>query len=141
VSLSCVVSSTLTGTTCSVSPTSVAPGGTATLTVTASPLAGMRHLNPLFSRPSGWMGAFVFAVGLLLTRTKPAATRRPRSGRWDAMLMLLLIGTLTVTTSCGGGSSGGQQASPPGPQSGTVTVQASSGALNHNVLIAVTVNQ
>ncbi len=55
--------------------------------------------------------------------------------------MLLLIGILTLATSCGGGSSSSQQASPPpAPQSGTVTVQASSGDLNHNISIAVTVN-
>ena len=55
--------------------------------------------------------------------------------------MLLMIGTLMVTTSCGGGGGSSQQASsPPAPQSGTVTVQASSGDLNHNVSIAVTVN-
>jgi subtilase family serine protease len=48
VTLSCSVSSELTATTCSVSPSSVAPGGTATLTVTASPLAGMLRVNPLF---------------------------------------------------------------------------------------------
>ena len=139
VSLSCVVSSTLTGTTCSVSPSSVAPGGTATLTVTASPLAGMLRVNPFLRHPGGWMAGFVFAAGLLLTR--PKAPRRKRNGRWSAMLMLLLIGTLMVTVSCGGGGGSSQQASsPPGPQSGTVTVQASSGDLNHNVSIAVTVN-
>ena len=55
--------------------------------------------------------------------------------------MLLLIGILTVTTSCGGGSTSSQQASrPPAPQSGTATVQASGGDLNHNISIAVTVN-
>ncbi|HZL69613.1 MAG TPA: S53 family peptidase [Candidatus Limnocylindrales bacterium] len=142
VNLSCVVSSTLTGTTCSVSPSSVAPGGTATLTVTASPLAGMLRVNPLFLHPGGWMETgFAFAAGLLLTRAKPTRTRRKQSGRWSAMLMLLLIGILTLTTSCGGGSSSSQQASPPpAPQSGTVTVQASSGDLNHNLSIAVTVN-
>ncbi len=139
VSLSCVVSSTLTGTTCAVSPSSVAPGGTATLTVTASPLAGMLRVNPFLRHPGGWMAGFVFAAGLLLTR--PKAPRRKRNGRWSAILMLLLIGTLMVTVSCGGGGGSSPQASsPPGPQSGTVTVQASSGDLNHNVSIAVTVN-
>jgi subtilase family serine protease len=137
VSLACVVSPTLTGTTCSVSPNSVAPGGTTTLTVTASPLAGGLHVNPLFRRPRGWMAIFVFAAGLLLTRAKPTQGRK--NGRWAAML--LLIATLMVTLSCGGGSGSSQgTSSPPAPQNGTVTVQASSGDLNHNVSISVTVN-
>ena len=141
VNLSCVVSPTLTGTMCSVSPSSVAPGGTATLTVTASPLAGMLRVNPLFLQPRGWMAGFVFAAGLLFTTANPARTRRKRSGRWSVLFMMVLVATLTVLTSCGGGGSSTQQASsPPAPLNGTVTVQASSGDLNHNVLIAVTVN-
>jgi hypothetical protein len=139
VNLACSVSSTLTGTTCSVSPSSVTPGGTATLTVTASTLAGMRRANPVFQHRGDWMAGFVFAAGVLLAGAKPTRTRRKRSGRWSAMV--LLIGTLTITTSCGGGGSSSEQASsPPAPLSGIVTVQASSGALNHSVIIAVTVN-
>jgi subtilase family serine protease len=140
VSLSCVVSPTLTGTTCSVNPSSVTPGGTATLTVTASPLAGMLRANPLLPHPSGWLGAgFVFAAGLLLGR--PKAPRSRRNGWRGMMLRLLVIGILLLTVSCGGGGGGSQQASsPPGPQIGTVTVQASSGDLSHNLSIAVTVN-
>ena len=80
ISLTCVVSSTLTGTTCSLSPDSVAPGGTATLTVTASPLAGVLTIHPLF-RPGGWMAIFVFAAGLLLTRAKPARGRKCGRGQ------------------------------------------------------------
>ncbi len=143
VTLSCSASSELTATTCSVSPSSVAPGGTATLTVTASPLAGMLRINPLFRHPGGWMEAgFVFAAGLLLTRAKSTRARRKRNGRWSARrggLMLLLIVTLMVTISCGGGSSQ-QASSPPSPQSGTVTVLGSSGVHAHSVTIAVTVN-
>ncbi|MGA3315832.1 MAG: hypothetical protein ABSC64_05270 [Candidatus Korobacteraceae bacterium] len=139
VNLSCSVSSTLTGTTCSVNPSSVTPGGTASLTVTASPLAGMLRVNPLFRHPGGWRETgFVLAVGILLTRAKPTRARRKRNGRWSTMLMLLLIVSLTSTISCGGGSQ--QASSPVGPQSGEVMVQASSGDLNHSVSIAVTVN-
>jgi subtilase family serine protease len=141
VNLSCVVSSTLTGTTCSVSPDSVAPGGTATLTVTASPLAALPRVDPLFRHPDDWMAGFVLAVGLLLGGSKPARTRRHRSDPWRALFMSLLVGAVAVTTSCGGGGSSSQLASrPPAPVSGTVTVQASSGELSHNVSIAVTVN-
>ncbi len=141
VALSCIVPSGLTATTCSVSPSSVVPGGTATLTVTASSLASMRRVNPLFLRPSGWIDAAFVLAGFLVARPKARRARR-RGGRWRALLMLLVIAMLTLTTSCGGGgSSGGQQAtSPPAPQSGTVTVQASGGGLEHDLSIAVTVN-
>ncbi|MGB7554822.1 MAG: S53 family peptidase [Candidatus Korobacteraceae bacterium] len=140
VNLSCVVPSTLTATTCSVSPSSVTPGGTATLTVTASPLAGLLWVNPLFVHPGGWLGGFVFAAGLLLAGVNP--TRTPRKRRARSSAMLLLVGMLTITISCGGGSgtTTQQAASPPAIQVGTITVQASSGDLNHNVSIAVTVN-
>ncbi len=140
VNLSCVAPSTLTATTCSVNPTSVTPGGTATLTVTASPLAGLLRVNPLFVHPSGWLGGLVFAAGILLAGAKPTRTQRKRSAHWSAML--LLIGMLTATISCGGGggATSQQAASHPTIQVGTVTVQASSGDLNHTVSIAVTVN-
>jgi subtilase family serine protease len=140
VALSCAVSG-LDATTCSLSPTSVTPGSTATLTVTASPLAGIRRVNPLFRHPGGWMEtSLVFAAGLLLTRRKSTPARSKRSGRWSAMLMLLVIATLMATVSCGGGSSGAQQASPVGPEIGTVTVTGTSGVLVHSIDITVTVN-
>lgn len=142
VNLTCVVPSTLTATTCSVNPNGIAPGGTVTLTVTASLLAGMLRDDPLFLHPSGWLGGFAFAAIVVLARTNPSNRQRKNRARWSGMFMLLLVGTLTVTTSCGGsGASTSQQASsPPTIQIGTITVQASSGALNHNVPIAVTVN-
>ncbi len=139
VDLSCSVSPELTATTCSVTPGSVDPGATATLTVTASPLAGILRINPLFRHPSGWMETgFMFAAGLLLARPKSRKSR-PKT-RWSALLMLPLIVTLLVTISCGGGGNSTQQASNPGPESGTVTVLGTSGALAHSVTIAVTVN-
>ena len=104
------------------------------------PLAGLLRVDPLFVHPGGWLGGFVFAAGLLLAGANP--TGRPRkTGAWSSA-MLLLIGILTVTISCGGGggSTTQQASSLPSIQSGTVTVQASSGDLNHNVSIAVTVN-
>jgi subtilase family serine protease len=142
VTLSCVVSSGLTGTTCSVSPTSVDPGGTATLTVTASSLASMRRASPLFLRPGDWMGSFLFAAGLLLASPNRGRTRRKGKGRRSEIPMLLVIATLALTTSCGGGGSGGSQlaSSPPVPLSGTVTVQATSGGIEHDLSITVTVN-
>ncbi len=140
VALTCAVSG-LDATTCSLSPTNVTPGSTATLTVTASPLAGMRRLNPLFRHPGGGMEtSWVFAAGLLLTRRKSTPTRRQRIGRWSAMLMLLVIVALMATVSCGGGSGSSQNAGSSGPESGTVTVTGTSGVLVHSIDITVTVN-
>ena len=86
VNLSCSVSPGMTGTTCAVSPISVAPGGTATLTVTASPLAGLLRVNPLFVHPGGWLGGFVFAAGLLLAGSQAHEDRPKRKGALECVV-------------------------------------------------------
>jgi subtilase family serine protease len=137
VNLTCSVSSTLTNTACSISPGSVNPGGTATLTVTASPLSARLRANP-FLHPAWQMASgFLFVAGLFL----PRGYRRGRA-RFRTLLSLLAICVMLSAVSCGGGGSANNppQSSPPAPQSGTVTVQASSGSLNHSVQIGVTVN-
>jgi len=142
VSLTCAVSSTLTTTSCTVNPGSVTPGGTATLTVTASPLSAKLRVNPFLRL--GWQLAsgFVFAAGLLFTRTSRRDKRHRKFGRQGTLLGLFLICMLLGTVSCGGGSgsTSAPQQSSPQPQNGTVIVQATSGSLNHTVLISVTVN-
>jgi subtilase family serine protease len=141
VNLTCVVSSTLTNTSCSVSPGSVNPGGTAILTVTASLLSARLRPNPLLR--AGWEMAngLVFAAGLLFTSTSRRRSRRGRLSHYRGLLGLLAVSLLLGTVSCGGGgSTSSPQQSVPQPQSGTVTVQASSGSLNHSVQISVTVN-
>lgn len=141
VNLTCSVSSTLSNTTCSITPGNVSPGGTASLTVTANPLsAGLRP------RPGQWRAwemanGLVFAAGLLFSRTSRRRTLRGKSIRNSALSGLLAICLLMVAVSCGGGSStGSPQQFVPQPQSGVVTVQATSGSLNHNLQIGVTVN-
>jgi subtilase family serine protease len=140
VNLACSVS-TLTNTTCSIGPASVNPGGTATLTVMAIPLSTRRRANPLLQ--PGWeitSGFVVAAVFFARTsrRKLPAAKRHRDIG----LLGLLTICVLLGTASCGGGggSNSNPQQSSPQPQSGIVTVQATSGSLNHSVQISVTVN-
>src|SRR5271157_2554833 len=140
VSLTCSVSSTLTNTSCSVTPGSVNPGGTATLTVTAGTLSAKLRANRALHL--GWQMAsgIVFAAGMVFTRTSLRDPRR-RKCRYSALGLFILC-VLLGTVSCGGGSgsTSGQQQSIPQPQTGTVTVQASSGSLNHTVSISVTVN-
>jgi subtilase family serine protease len=138
VTLSCSVSGTLSATTCAVSPGGISPGGNATLTVTANTLAGLRRNSVFF--PAGWSmaGSFLFAAGFVLTQSRKA--RRYRSKRKGIMLGLML-GILVGTVSCGGGGgSNPPQNNVPSFQTGTVTVQANSGALQHSVEITVTAN-
>ena len=92
----------------------------------------------------GWQLAsgFVFAAGIVL---QPSIAQRPGEetcGAVGSLLGLFMICVLLGTVSCGGGSNNSvsQQQPIPQPQSGTVTVQASSGSLNHTVQISVTVN-
>jgi subtilase family serine protease len=142
VNLTCTVSSALTNTTCSVNPGSVTPGGTATLSVTATPLSAKSRGNPFLHL--GWQLAsgFVFAAGLFLSQASRRDPRRRKSSRYGTLLGLFMICVLLGTVSCGGGSgsTSAPQQSSPQPQSGTVTLQATSGSLNHTVLISVTVN-
>src|SRR5271165_750906 len=142
VNLACTVSSTLTNTTCTVNPGSVTPGGTATLTVTASTLSAKLRVNPFLQL--GWQMAsgLVFAAGLFFSRTSRRDLRRREFGRCAGVLGLFVICVLLGTVSCGGGGSNAvsQQQPVPQPQSGTVTVQANSGSLNHTVEISVTVD-
>ena len=84
VNLTCTVSATLTNTTCSISPGSVTPSGTATLTVTATALSARLRSSPRFH--PGWQMAsgLFFAAGLLLTRSsrgKPPAEKNARVER------------------------------------------------------------
>src|SRR5271165_1009110 len=142
VNLTCTVSSTLTNTTCSVSPADINPNGTATLTVTASPLSARLRPNPLLQ--IGWEVAncLVFAAGLLFAKNSRRESRRRKSSRHPSVLGLFTICVLLGTVSCGGGSSANNppQSSPPAPQSGTITLQATSGSLNHSLQIGVAVD-
>ena len=138
--LSCSVSGSLSATTCSIAPSGVNPGGTATLTVSATSLAGLRR-KPAFL-PPGWSmaGNSMFVAGFLLSRG-----RKPRRGRRSTLKSLVLglfICALAGTISCGGGSGAGssQQNTIPSFQTGTVTVLGTSGERQHTVEITVTAN-
>jgi len=140
VNLTCSVSSTLTNTICSVSPAMVTPNGTATLTVTAGALTARLRSSPSGHRSWQFAGELFFAAGLLLSGVSRTATQRGKQSRilGGFFVTCVLLGTM----SCGGGgsNSNNQQISTPQPQSGTVTVQATSGSLNHTVMISVTVD-
>ena len=141
VSLTCTVSSTLTITTCSVNPASINPNGTATLTVTASPLSARLRPNPLLR--IGWQVAngLVFAAGLLFAKNSRGKSRPSKSSLQTSLFGLFTLCVLLGMISCGGGGGDSNpQQSTPQLQSGTVTVQATSGSLNHSLEITVTVD-
>ncbi|MGB8885249.1 MAG: S53 family peptidase [Candidatus Korobacteraceae bacterium] len=140
VSFSCSVSGSLSSTTCSISPGGVSPGGTATLTVTANTLAASRR-KPDFFHPDGSMAAsFLFAAGFVLTQRRKL--RRNNKSRLKGIMLGLSLCLLGGTISCGGGGGGSspQQNNTPSFQTGIVTVQGSSGQLQHAVEITVTAN-
>jgi subtilase family serine protease len=148
VNLTCAVPSTLTGTTCSLNPASVAAGGNATLTVTASTQSASVFVPTKFGPSGGWWFSLSLVLGLLLSGLLDRRILKPRylatatEARWSVLLGLMLAGLLAGSVSCGGGGSGGNANTSPPPmaQSGTVTVTAKSGALTHSVQISVTVN-
>ena len=123
------------GTTCSFSPATVTPSGTAastTLTLTASTSASNHSPTPFRYLP-----VTALALSLCLLRCK---SRRLYLTR---LLCVVAVLSLTCITACGGGSgssnsTGGGTTSTP--ESGTVTVTATSGSLSHSTSISVVVN-
>jgi len=118
--------------TCKISPNSVTPGNTATLTVNAAALVASLA-PPRFERA----GVFSIAwlplglVGCVLA----AGLDKKRGGTWLLCLLAMLVTILLAA--CGSSSTNG--GGPP-PQDYTVTVTATSGALQHSTNINVTVN-
>lgn len=118
---------------CSVSPTSVAPGASTTLTVTTT---GPHTVGALFNKPD-WMifGGGAILVCLLLLAW-PDRKRRARLA-FGLLALTLLAASLVA---CGGGSNN-NQTTDPGTPAGTytVTVTGTSGSLSHTQNIPVTV--
>lgn len=161
VALTCSVGSTLTGTTCSISPTSVTNSGTATLTVAASSSArmpGAFRFGRFDRRPGREIG---LVVGLIMALVWLSVLGLSRLGagrfrfvprvalwtRWSLLFGSLLLGLIAFSMSCGGGgssSSGGGGSTPVSPLTSTVTVTGTTGsgstAVSHTVQISVTVN-
>jgi subtilase family serine protease len=160
VALTCSVGSTLTGTTCALSPTSVTNSGTATLTVSASGGAAVRGrfrfggFGRWSAREIGLAASLILALawGSLwgLSRLNqgrlrfvPTVALRTRS---SLVFGSLWLGLIAFSVSCGGGSSssGGGGTPPVQPLTSTVTVTGTMGsgstAVTHTAQITVTVN-
>ncbi len=143
VALTCAVSASLGATTCSVNPRSTT-GGVITLSVTAPvQIADGRPLQP-HSLPGWEMGSgLLLAAGLTLMGRAPTSEKRRLRAPLVALVILTLICVIALV-GCGGASPtsntlrGGGSSSTP--VTGSVTVQATSGALAHTAVVAVTVN-
>jgi subtilase family serine protease len=133
VSFTCTVSSALTNTTCAI-PGTISGAGTATLTITTGATAG----------GGGWwrFGKFPWQMialgwGLCLC----GMFYMWKAGRLKAVPALCTVSLALVLTGCGdGGSSGGGSVNPTTPtETGTVTINATSGTLTNSATINVSV--
>jgi hypothetical protein len=141
VTLSCSVP-TVQGLSCSFDSTSVMPGNSANLTVTTTaPSAslilpsGTVHSHPLYAAWFGFsaLGLFgIFPIRLSAQKRKIVCV----------LLGLILVGTIALQIACGGGSN---SSTPPPKNLGTpagtytVTINATSGTIQHNPTVTVTV--
>jgi len=127
IGLVCAVAGTVPTPTCGISPNSITPGSSATLTVNAANLSAGVKSWPIFQPQS------VYATCLPLVFIGCAvATAFDRKGRRLWSICILLLGEL-LPAACGSGTA------PPVGQSYMVTVSASSGSLLRSTTITVTV--
>ncbi|HUI42681.1 MAG TPA: choice-of-anchor D domain-containing protein [Terriglobia bacterium] len=141
ISLSCAFAAPQpVGTSCSVSPSTLTPGGSgsATVTVTASTRAGTLPGPrwPTAPRPQEWLWALLLLTALaLLASCGPGRRRRVGAG----LTALALLAALAV--GCGGGSASMMTTPPPPTPSGTynLTLTATSGTLTQTVGLKLTV--
>ena len=128
IALTCSVTGPLPVPRCGVSPASVNPGSSATLTVDASGLSAAR--SPQSSQRITGVYAVALPTGLLAL----LFSDRRRRKNWRICLFGFSVFALCIgLAACGGGST------PPPPENFTVTVNATSGALQHSTVISVTV--
>ena len=118
------------GAACSFSPATVTPSGTTaaktTLTVTTGTSAANRDSRPFLPGAT-----LTFALCLL-------GWRKHRSVQLLLVLTISFAG-LSLLSACGGGSSGGGSSSTPPPTTSTVTITATSGAVQNTTSFALTV--
>ncbi len=132
IALACSVTGPAPMPTCGISPSSVTPGNTATLTINAGALSA--QLAPeSFGRACGLFAAWL-PLGLMGCVLATGIDKKRRR-KW-ALCLLMLAATI-LPVACGGGSSSGPP--PPPAQNYTVTVTATSGSIQHSTTVAVTV--
>jgi uncharacterized repeat protein (TIGR03803 family) len=139
VSLTCAVTPTpALAPTCSISPSSVAPGTSATLTVSTTAASAAAVSTSSSSRL--FYALCLPLIGLVASEVRPGNGRKGKFTR-TALFGLLFAG-LIFQIACGGSSalaSGGSQGTPRGTYTITVTGIDSTGALVHNTPTTLTV--
>ncbi|HET6932357.1 MAG TPA: FG-GAP-like repeat-containing protein [Candidatus Acidoferrum sp.] len=136
ITLACSVSGPSPMPACALSPASVAPDGSSTLTISAASISAFAADAPQMQGPSTGAGTGFYAAWLplsLLGLIFAGRRQKGRRGRW--MLSFVLAVVASVAAACGGGTSG-----PPQPQNYTVTVTATSGTTQHATSINVTLH-
>jgi hypothetical protein len=131
IALTCSVSGPAPMPTCGISPESVTPSTNSTLTVNAATLSASLTA-PWFEQCASLHAAWL-PLGLLGCILATGFDKKRR--RLRALCLLMLVATI-LPTACGGG---GTPIKGPPPQSFTVTVTATSGAIQHSTPITVTV--
>jgi hypothetical protein len=138
VQLSCAVTGSTPLATCSLSSTSVTPGAnsvTSKLTITA-PTQSAQLLPSVEGRLSSPLCAVLLPIPVALIGLR-LANRKPKNRTRNVWLLCgFFIGFVALQAGCGGGTS--NQLTPP-PLSYTVTVTATSGAIQHTAQVTVTV--
>jgi uncharacterized repeat protein (TIGR01451 family) len=126
ISLTCAVSGPSPMPTCGISPASVKPGSSATLTVNANSVTS--NLAQVRLETRGRTLAICLPLVAFVTLFALAVDRQRRV-RWA--FCLLVLAASIAPAACGGG---GQT---KGPQTFTVTVTATSGSIQHSTTITV----
>jgi uncharacterized repeat protein (TIGR01451 family) len=132
--LKCAVSGPAPAPTCGISPSTIAAGSTATLTISAAlitaSLAPSSHSQP-FAAGTFAFGLPLAVFGLIAARN----SSKNRRGLW--LLCILAIAMSTMSAACGGGGS----SLPPLSQTYTVVVTATTvpNGIQHSTTIHVTV--
>jgi uncharacterized repeat protein (TIGR01451 family) len=134
IALTCSVSGPSPMPTCGISPASVTPGTNATLTINAGALAAALTPTLTFEQAGGGLFAAWLPLGLLGCVLATGFDKKRR--RLWALCLLMLAATI-LPAACGGGNS--TPIKGPPPQNFTVTVTATSGAIQHSVNVMVTV--
>lgn len=152
VSVTCALASAVSAGACSLSPSSVNPGSTAKLTVTAPSQISL--FAPSEFPGNGWWprrglmivcGLALLAILIRHETRDPAVAPANGRIRWSIVLGLLMLGLAAGSVSCGGGnnSSSGGTKPPPSPVSSSVTVTGtatiSGSSTTHSVQLMLTV--